>query len=29
MTDHTYSVNEIVGTSTTDVNTAVRNGTTR
>jgi dodecin len=26
MTDHTYAVNEIVGTSTTDVNTAIRNG---
>jgi dodecin len=29
MTDHTYAVNEIVGTSTTDVNTAIRNGIER
>ena len=29
MADHTYAVNEIVGTSTSDVNTAIRNGIKR
>jgi len=29
MADHTYAVNEIVGTSTSDVNTAIRNGIRR
>ena len=29
MADRTYVVNEIVGTSTTDVNTAIRNGIKR
>lgn len=29
MADHTYAVNEIVGTSTTDVNEAIRNGIRR
>ncbi len=29
MADRTYVVNEIVGTSTTDVNTAIRNGISR
>ena len=29
MADRTYAVNEIVGTSTSDVNTAIRNGIKR
>lgn len=29
MADHTYAISEIVGTSTTDVNTAIRNGVAR
>lgn len=29
MADRTYAVSEIVGTSTTDVNTAIRNGVAR
>lgn len=29
MSDHTYVVNEIVGTSTMDVNDAIRNGVKR
>ena len=29
MADHTYVINEIVGTSTEDVNTAIRNGVAR
>jgi len=29
MADRTYAVNEIVGTSTSDVNTAIRNGIRR
>ena len=29
MAEHTYAVNEIVGTSTSDVNTAIRNGIRR
>ena len=29
MADHTYVVNEIVGTSTDDVNSAIRNGIRR
>ena len=29
MADRTYAISEIVGTSTTDVNTAIRNGVAR